>query len=187
MTADKNALQNKDMTNALKSSNIIIVLAMHGTPPKDFPKTEHKELFEIRAALKHATNPSKALKARHDFLDKKMRLWPRTEKNDPFHFGSMALGHQLEKQSRFKVIVGFNEFCDPDLDKAIREAVGLADKKVLVTTPMMTRGGSHSKGDIPSAIAGVKKDFPKTDIIYAWPFPTSEIAGFLSAQIQVFL
>jgi len=174
------------MRNSEKNSDIVIVLAMHGTPPKDFPKIEHKELFEIRAALKHATSPSKILKERHDFLDQKMRLWPRTAKNDPFHFGSMELGQHLEKQSGFKVIVGFNEFCDPDLDKAIREAVRLTDAKVLVTTPMMTRGGSHSKGDIPAAIAGVQKDFPKTDIIYAWPFPVSDIAGFLSAQIQNF-
>ncbi len=175
------------MKNFVKNSDTIIVLAMHGTPPKDFPKTEHKALFEIRAALKHATNPSKSLRERHDYLDQKMRLWPRTEKNDPFHFGSMELGRHLEKQSGFKVIVGFNEFCDPDLDKALRQAVQLTGNKVLVTTPMMTRGGSHSKGDIPAAIAGVQKDFPKTEIIYAWPFPVSEIAGFLSAQIQSFL
>ncbi len=187
MTADGKAPQNEVMNNSLKNADIVIVLAMHGTPPKDFPKTEHKELFEIRAALKHATNPSKTLRERHDFLDKKMRLWPRTEKNDPFHFGSMELGRHLEKQSGLRVIVGFNEFCDPDLHKALREAVRLADEKVLVTTPMMTRGGSHSKGDIPAAIAGVQRDSPKTDIIYAWPFPVSEIAGFLSVQIQAFL
>lgn len=163
------------------------MLAMHGTPPKDFPKTDRKELFEIRAALKHAAPPSKELLARHDFLDQKMRLWPRTKENDPFHFGSMELGRELATQSKFQVIVGFNEFCDPDLDKAIREAVMRSEGKVLVTTPMMTRGGSHSKRDIPATIAGVQKDFQKTEIVYAWPFPLSEIAGFLSAQIQSFL
>lgn len=165
-------------------ANIVIVLAMHGIPPRDFPKNELKELFEIRAALKHAKNTEKTLLDRHDFLDNKMRLWPRTEGNDPFHFGSTELGRELAIQSGFRVIVGFNEFCDPDLDKAIRQAVRLANEKVLVTTPMMTRGGSHSKGDIPAAILGVQKDFPKTQIIYAWPFPVSEIAGFLCAQIQ---
>ncbi len=175
------------MNDAAQNTKVVIVLAMHGTPPKDFPKAERKEFFEIRAELKHAERPSTAILQRHDFLDQKMRLWPRTKKNDPFYFGSTALGHDLAVQSGFRVIVGFNEFCDPDLDKAIREAVMLAEERVLVTTPMMTRGGSHSKGDIPAAIARVRKDFPKTDIIYAWPFPVSEIAGFLSAQIQNFL
>jgi len=175
------------MRNATQSSKVVIVLAMHGTPPNDFPKAERKELFEMRAGLKHAESPSKAFLDRHDFLDQKMRLWPRTVKNDPFHFGSMELGRDLAAQSGYRVIVGFNEFCDPDLDKAIREAVTLADTKVLVTTPMMTRGGSHSKGDIPAAIAGVQKDFPETEIIYAWPFPVSEIAGFLATQVQSFL
>lgn len=175
------------MNDSSKSAKTVIVLAMHGTPPKDFPNAERKELFELRAGLKHEQGSSVALLTRHDFLYQKMRLWPRTAENDPFYVGSMELGHDLAAQSGFRVIVGFNEFCDPDLDKAIEEAVGLGPEKVVVTTPMMTRGGGHSKGDIPAAIARVQKQCPKTEIIYAWPFPVSEIAKFLFSQVQSFL
>ncbi len=170
-----------------KKSNLVIVLAMHGTPPKDFPKEERKDLFDLRALIKHLETPDEKVLARHDFLDQKMRLWPRTAENDSFHLGSMELGEDLARQSGCRVIVGFNEFCDPDLDKAISEAVRITTGKVVVTTPMMTRGGGHSKGDIPEAIERVQIRHPETEIIYAWPFPVSAIARFLSEQIQAFL
>ncbi len=171
----------------IKSPEVVVVLAMHGTPPKDFPKKERKELFELRALLKHAVTPEQATIDRHDALDQKMRMWPRTPENDTFYTGSMELGEALSRQSGFHVIVGFNEFCDPDLDQAIVEAVGMTKGKVVVTTPMMTRGGGHSKGDIPQAIERVASRYPETEIIYAWPFPVSAIAKFFSDQLQTFL
>ncbi|MFQ5589125.1 MAG: sirohydrochlorin chelatase [Nitrospiria bacterium] len=170
-----------------KKSGVVIVLAMHGTPPRDFPKEERKELFELRARLKHVERLEAALIARRDFLERKMRAWPRTKENDAFHFGSMELGADLSSQSGWPVVVGFNEFCDPDLDKAIGDAVHLTTGKVVVTTPMMTRGGGHSKGDIPEAIRRVQQQHPDTEIVYAWPFPVPAIAKFLSDQIQAFL
>jgi len=169
------------------SNKVVIVLAMHGIPPSDFPKDERKELFELRAALRHLARPTSDFLNRHDALDKKMRQWPRTEANDAFYFGSLALGKDFAEHAGFQVIVGFNEFCEPDLDQAISRAVELTDEKVLVTTPMMTRGGGHSKGDIPAAIACVQKRHPDTEIIYAWPFPVSGVAAFLAEQIQSFI
>ncbi len=175
------------MNHEKEKSKLVIVLAMHGTPPKDFPKSERKALFDLRTLIKHGEVSEKEILQQHDLLDLKMRQWPRTKENDPFHFGSMTLGHDLASQSGCPVIVGFNEFCAPDLDQAISEAVGLTEEKVVVTTPMMTRGGGHSKGDIPEAIARVQKEYPSAEILYAWPFPVSEIAVFLSNQIQSFL
>lgn len=175
------------MNNIKEKSKLVIVLAMHGTPPKDFPKNDRKTLFDLRAVIKHGERPEKEIMEQHDLLDLKMRQWPRTKENDPFHFGSMSLGDDLSSQSGCPVIVGFNEFCAPDLDQAISEAVGLAGEKVVVTTPMMTRGGGHSKGDIPEAISRVQNLYPSAEILYAWPFPVSEIAAFLSSQIQSFL
>jgi len=160
---------------------------MHGIPPGDFPKEDRKALFDLRAALRHAAAPSAEMLLRHDALDAKMRQWPRTEANDAFYFGSQALGAQLARHAGFQVIVGFNEFCDPDLDKAISRAVELTAEKVLVTTPMMTQGGGHSKGDIPAAIARVQEKHPETEIRYAWPFPVSSVAAFLADQIRDFI
>ena len=166
---------------------VIIVLAMHGIPPNDFPKEGRKTLFELRAALRYAEDPPPEMIRRHEVLDAKMRQWPRTQENDPFYSGSLELGKYLSEKSGFRVIVGFNEFCDPDLEKAIRRAVQLTRDKVIVTTPMMTRGGGHSKGDIPAAIKGVQQEYPNTEIIYAWPFAVPDVAGFLAEQIRSFI
>ncbi len=166
--------------------NVAIVLAMHGTPPKDFPKAERAELFALRAGLRHGRNDSKETAARHDALDEKMRRWPRTEENDPFYFGSQDLADHLSRKTGCRVMVGFNEFCGPTLDEAIDRALEI-NHCVIVTTPMMTRGGEHSKTDIPAAIARGKQRHPEAKIHYAWPFPVSDIAGFLAAQIVPFL
>ncbi|MFQ5543277.1 MAG: sirohydrochlorin chelatase [Nitrospiria bacterium] len=172
-----------DLNKQITRSEIAIVLAMHGTPPKDFPKKELKEFFELRAALKHETKPIHSMKIQYAALDSKIRKWPRTDKNDPFFLGSQALGQDLEKVTGFQVIVGFNEFCDPGLEEAIRKSLKSATKKVIVTTPMMTRGGLHSEKDIPSAIQNVQKTCPQTSIVYAWPFASLEVATFLNRQI----
>jgi hypothetical protein len=52
---------------------------------------------------------------------------------------------------------------------------------------MMTRGGEHSAMEIPEAIRRVQKKFPRQKIVYAWPFPTEDIARFLASQITRFL
>jgi len=173
------------------SPKATIVLAMHGTPPKDFPPKERQHLFELRARLRESKKPSPALVATRDALYKKMCTWPRSEKNDPFYIGSQALGKQLSLQTGLGVIVGFNEFCDPDLDTAIDMAAKVAaqtgSEHIIVTTPMATRGGGHSKGDIPAAIERGKVRHPNTEITYAWPFPVSDVAAFLARQIAVFL
>lgn len=173
------------------SEKPIIILAMHGTPPKDFPPDERRRLFELRAQLRESKNRNPELLATRDVLYKKMCSWPRSEENDPFYIGSQALGDQLGIQTGLQVIVGFNEFCDPDLDAAIDRAAKAATQtgngRIIVTTPMVTPGGGHSKGDIPAAIERGKSRHPKTKIIYAWPFPISDVAAFLAAQIAVYL
>ncbi len=56
----------------------VIVLAMHGAPPNDFPERETAELFGLHARLEHAHEPERAaLEHRHAELDAKMRAWPR--------------------------------------------------------------------------------------------------------------
>ncbi len=160
---------------------------MHGTPPLDFPKEEKAALFSLRAQLKHPPADASELKHRLKTLDLKMRRWPRTAKNDPFYAGSHNLAGHLREETGWNVIVGFNEFCSPDIVEAMDQAVATLSKKVIVITPMMTQGGSHSKGDIPEAIQRAREKHPSSEIIYAWPFPATDVAHFLAKQIDQFL
>lgn len=164
-----------------------LVLAMHGTPPNDFPKKEMAELFDLRAKLKHSEGEGESLRARYAELEAKMRAWPRTSANDPFYVGSRELAAQLKRESGQEVIVGFNDFCGPTIDQALEQAITTGSGKIIVITPMMTKGGEHSKVDIPAAIERARKRHPDVPIHYAWPFDTLEIARFLAAQIKRYL
>ncbi len=167
---------------------LVIVLAMHGSPPNDFPKDELTEFFSLHARLEHIPEGGRAgLEQRYAELDAKIRAWPRTPKNDPFHAGAHEMASNLQKATGYEVIVGFNEFCAPSLDEAIEKAAASQAKKIIVITPMMTRGGEHSEVEIPEAIKRSKERHPNIEIVYAWPFEVSEVAGFLSSQIKRFV
>lgn len=163
----------------------VIVLAMHGAPPLDFPRGEMTEFMGLHARLGHRSGGEEDGSLRRRFIDleAKLRAWPRTGQNDPFYAGSQDLAEQLRKESGLEVIIGFNEFCAPTLDDALARAAERNAEKVIVITPMMTRGGEHSAIDIPEAIRRVRQKFPGQKIVYAWPFPTEDIARFLSSQI----
>ena len=168
---------------------IVIVLAMHGAPPRDFPRREMGEFFSLHSRLEHASgsesSPSGAsLQQRYAELDEKMRNWPRTAQNDRFWAASHALAGQLSQATGHKVLVGFNEFCAPDLDEALDQAVAESAEKVVVVTPMMTRGGEHAEVDIPNAVRDAQARHPGTTIVYVWPFDPAQVAQFLSAQIE---
>jgi sirohydrochlorin cobaltochelatase len=119
-------------------------------------------------------------------LSAKMRAWPRTPANDPFHAGSFELAEYLSQASGHDVVVGFNEFCDPTIEDALDQAVALGADKIVVITPMMTRGGEHSESDIPGAVQRSQARHPGTQMVYAWPFEITSVAQFLAAQVERF-
>jgi sirohydrochlorin cobaltochelatase len=163
----------------------IIVLVMHGVPPNDFPKREMAELFNLNARAGGVAGVEHvALEHRRLELDAEMRAWPRTAQNDPFYAGSQELGAHLSEATECVVIVGFNEFCAPSLDDALSQAIVQGAEKVIVVTPMMTRGGEHAEVDIPAAVKTAQAQHPEIPIIYAWPFRISEVASFLAKQIE---
>jgi sirohydrochlorin cobaltochelatase len=165
----------------------MIVLAMHGAPPTDFPTRELLEFFGLHARLEHGAGPvGETLRQRHDELESKIRSWPRTEENDPFYAGSQALANALEREMGLEVLLGFNEFCAPSLDQALDEAVARGAEKVMVVTPMMTRGGEHSEEEIPEVIEQGRDRHPGTQFVYVWPFDLPALAQFLSGQIERF-
>jgi sirohydrochlorin cobaltochelatase len=104
----------------------VILLAMHGAPPNDFPPAETTELFNLHFQLEHMPKGIRPdLEARYSQLDAKMRAWPRGESNDPFFRGSQELAAHLQQESGEEVIVGFNEFCAPTLEEAFAQAADL--------------------------------------------------------------
>jgi sirohydrochlorin cobaltochelatase len=166
-----------------------IVLAMHGAPPNDFPKLELAEFFRLHTQFEQGGPGGVYLKEvldRYAELESRLRLWPRNAQNDPFYAASQELAAQLSQAAGQTVIVGFNEFCGPTLDEACDQAAQQGADKVILVTPMMTRGGEHAEKDIPLVIARAKKRHPKVDFVYAWPFDSGEVAAFLANQAQKF-
>ncbi len=166
----------------------VVVLAMHGAPPNDFPRQEMGEFFGLRTRLDHSAGPERAaLERRHAELEAKMRAWPRTAQNDPYFAGAHQLGAQLREASAHEVVVAFGEFCGPSLDEALDQAAATGADRVVMVTPMMTRGGEHSEVDIPEAVHRAQERYPKISFLYAWPFEASAIAQFLASQIGRFV
>jgi sirohydrochlorin cobaltochelatase len=166
---------------------IAVVLAMHGVPSTDFPREEMMELFSLHPKMELVSGDEReALKKRHDELEKKMRSWPRTPENDPYFYASLEIAKKMEGILGERVFVGFNEFCAPTVEEAIGEAAATEPEKIVVLTPMMTRGGEHSEKDIPRAVQNARKTHPGLQIIYAWPFDTSDVAAFLAGHVERF-
>jgi sirohydrochlorin cobaltochelatase len=163
----------------------VIVLAMHGAPPIDFPEEELAEFATLHARLTHARGAGPAAAGRRFVeLEAKVRTWPRTARNDPFYAGSQELAVQLRRASGRKVIVGFNEFSAPSLDEALDQAAGQGAEKIIIVTPMMTRGGEHAERDIPEAVERARKRHPAMNFVYVWPFPSSDVAAFLTSEVN---
>jgi sirohydrochlorin cobaltochelatase len=163
----------------------VVVLAMHGSPPRDFPKAQVALVVGLHMWLERASGPVRALIERyHTRLDARIRTWPRTPENDPFHTASQELATQLSQETGCEVIVGYNEFCAPGLDEALDQAATRGAEQVIVVTPMMTPGGEHAEEDIPAAIQRAQKRHPALKFIYAWPFKVEDVAQFLAIQVE---
>jgi sirohydrochlorin cobaltochelatase len=163
----------------------IIVLAMHGAPPNDFPKYQVALLVGLHMWLEHGAGPIRAmLESFHTNLDTKIRAWPRTAQNDPFYAASHTLAAQISRMTEYEVIVGFNEFCAPSLDEALDQAIAQGTDKIVIVTPMMTPGGEHSEKDIPAAIRRAEERHPRVTFAYAWPFDAQDVAEFLATQVE---
>ncbi|MGC8879503.1 MAG: sirohydrochlorin chelatase [Anaerolineae bacterium] len=164
----------------------IIVLAMHGALPNDLPQ-QVDMLFALRAQLKRARPEERArLEEQLRVLDRQVRTWPRTATNDPFYAASRAIADQLSHLTGREVVLAFNEFCAPDVEEGLDIAVQRGAQRVIVLTPMLTRGGSHAEREIPATIARARQRHPEVTFLYAWPFSDEAIARFLAAQIAQF-
>jgi sirohydrochlorin cobaltochelatase len=163
----------------------VVVLAMHGSPPRDFPKAQVALVVGLHMWLERASGLVRAMiELYHTRLDTRIRTWPRTAENDPFHAASQELAAQLSQEAGYKVIVGYNEFCAPSLDEALDQAAAQGAERVIVVTPMMTPGGEHAEEDIPAAIRRAEERHPGITFVYAWPFKVEDVAQFLAIQVE---
>ena len=166
----------------------VIVLVMHGAPPRDFSRPRLGEFFALHARLGQVAEAEKqSLLARFEPLEREIRSWPRTPENDPFYTFSQELACELAAVTGNEVIVGYNEFCAPDVPLALERAVELGAGRIMVVTPMMTRGGEHAETEIPALIREFGSLHPEIEIKYAWPFEKSEIAVFLKQHLLRFV
>lgn len=174
--------------NNKKTSSKAVILAMHGSPPRDFPKRELAEFFDLHMKLENMPQMlSEKEKQRCHELEEKIRNWPRTEQNDPFFTSSKQIAALIGDTINLKTFVGFNEFCNPSIIEALTTAIAENYTQLFVITPMMTPGGEHSEHDIPHAIEKVKKEHPEVTITYVWPFELQEVAEFLVEQLKGYM
>ena len=146
----------------------IVVLAMHGLPPSDFPKNQFAEYTNLRPRFRQGDIKSNSkLGERHAALEKRIRYWPRTRLNDPFYAASQDIAEQLSVDTRCPVILGFAEFCAPALDEAFDEAVSKGAEQIIVVTPEMSNEGAYPDLDVNQAINRVKKRHPRVRVICA--------------------
>jgi len=165
-----------------------IVLAMHGAPPNDFPRPELGEFFALHARIEQAgpgrppqTEEWLDIVDRCSRLEARMRAWPRTAGNDPFHAGAVAIAQALATAAGMTVVIGFNEFCAPSVQEAL-DTAALGARRVIVVTPMLTPGGEHAGTEIPAEIERARARHRRTEFVYAWPFEPRDVAEFLAAQ-----
>jgi sirohydrochlorin cobaltochelatase len=161
-------------------SSSCYLLVMHGAPPSDFPREDLREYFQLHSMAESSPGalPAGATE-RLEALEARMRAWPRTSANDPFHAASLELADALHAQSGRPVVVGFNEFCDPGVEAAVEAAIETGATQVVVLTAMLTRGGEHAEVDIPQALDRARQRHPAVQIEYAWPIPVEATARFL--------
>ena len=171
------------MTDARIAGDTVIVLAVHGAPPRDFPGCDLAEYFTLHARRDMAGETLEPT-ARECFLEDRLRTWRRTPSNDPFWAASLEMGMRLEHLSGHRVLVGFNEFCSPSVDAALDEAAGLRPARIMVMTPMLTLGGAHAETDIPASIGRARMRHPEVAIDYAWPYDPEAVAGFLAEHAK---
>jgi sirohydrochlorin cobaltochelatase len=166
----------------------VIVLAVHGVPPNDFPRQEMREFFELHGRVEMSPGAlGPALESRYKELEDKVKRWPRTPRNDPYHAASHDLARALQTEIGLEVAVGFNEFCSPDVDETLARAVADGAGRIIVLTTMMTRGGEHAEREIAQAVERARAKYPGVGLIYAWPFETPAIARFLADHIRRFV
>ena len=148
----------------------------------DTPKSlvgELKRLEAERQARREMT-----MSPREAELDKQVREWPRTPKNDAYKLGVEEIAKALApKLGGRKLVVAYNEFCAPSVEDAIESLVKDGFARINLISTMYTRGGLHAECEIPGIVMQARKNHPEVQVEYAWPFDANYLADFLAGQL----
>ena len=172
----------------MTSAKTVVLLVMHGIPPRDFPPQELGEFFMLRTRLERATGTDRDhMLERYSALERKMRGWPRTPQNDPFFAASQEMAAGLSKATGYDVAIAYNEFCAPDVEEALARVAARGADQVVALTPMLTQGGEHAEVEIPALLTKFQAAHPAVRVVYAWPFDAAHVAKFLAEQVKRFV
>jgi sirohydrochlorin cobaltochelatase len=120
-------------------------------------------------------------------LEGTIRYWPRTSDTDPYKAGLEELAGNLESLLEGATLrTAYNEFCAPSIEVAVKKLAEEGFEDILLTTTMLTPGGSHSEKEIPEEVEKLRVTYPNVQINYAWPFDLVKVAGLLAKHLNGF-
>jgi sirohydrochlorin cobaltochelatase len=161
-----------------------VVLVGHGGIPTDYPREPLRALTALEAKRRASGgDPTPEELA----LDRQIRTWPRTPRNDPYQAGLESLAAHLKASLNGDLFaVAYNEFCAPTVEEAVEALIAEGAREIRVVPSMFTPGGSHSELEIPETLAQLRRKYPEIDLRYAWPFDLNQVASMLAAQLTRF-
>lgn len=158
-----------------------VILVGHGAPPADAPREWVTRLKALEGRRSVSKEPPGAEELE---LDAKLRAWPRTRANDPYHAGITELAAALAARLAPRhLVLAFNEFCAPSLHEAVAAEIARGVREITVTTTMLTVGGVHAEVEIPETIEALRRAYPDVTISYAWPFDRDRIVSLFVEEL----
>ncbi len=159
----------------------MIVLAAHGAPATDYPRARVGLLMALEMAGRRLARLPGVQSWRHS-LEREVRAWPRTGSNDPYKTAVDELAVALAARINCRVIVGYNEFCAPEVGEALHRAVEEGAKRVLIIPTMLLRGNEHTEAEIAGAVDDARQQHPAVTFVYAWPFDLDRLVSLYADQ-----
>ena len=161
-----------------------VILVGHGGIPKGCPQEWVATLKRLEAQRRAAKLPPSAEEME---LDAKIRRWPRTPETDPYQAGLEAVAQRLQSHLDGDLFaLAYNEFCAPTLEESVAQLIAKGATHIIVTTTVVTPGGSHSEVEIPEILNHLRLRYPTVEVRYAWPFDLQQVAQTLAQQIRRF-
>lgn len=158
-----------------------IVVVAHGAAARDTPPELVRRLRAIDGD-RHATH--RPLTEDERALDARVRGWPRTPTNDPYHAGTEALVARMRALAAgARVEAAFNELCAPSIEDVVERLAGDGIEEIVLVPTMTTPGGVHSEVEIPHVVAALAERYPAVRIVYAWPFDLDAVARLLLDRV----
>jgi len=167
--------------NLSHSSKTSVVLAAHGVPARDYPRSRVGLLMALEMSPLGRLPGMAGVRSR---LDAQVRDWPRTPASDPYKAAVDELTGRLEADLGLPVFVGYNEFCAPTIAQALDRAVAAGAERVIVIPTMLLRGNEHTEAEIASAVQDARLRHAQSVFEYAWPFDLENMTALFVTQVR---